>query len=829
MSLSCKHVVLLTFIFQCYTHRHLGWKINVLDECDEVEGEESRVIEKITLPDDLQSEESIQVHTRASPDNVIDPRKKVGKIINTKTNYDNFSSISGLTGEVFNQDRNQLYAKEQEFELPMSNIHIKEVIQTVEDIESKLKDEIKRNTSTMKPLGQYQVHEDVKESFTQEQPVREDDEYTVETAKVPESYFLPPNQKPLTLQTVLRPNGPKPSGNMRPPFRRPVPPEIKLRRPPPMFQKNNGYPLPMPNHQNHHGPHTMQKKPQKYPNNRLPPNMNMNRPHMGNSPPMKPMPPLHSKPQFNQGSQKYHGPKLSGPVQSIILGKPIPGNIQMPLPTKSQTLSLGQTDMIANQIVKSQITLPGAITTTGQNSFDTISQHGFDTIIQHSFDSIGQHNSPQTYQKPGHGQIILGKPMDNPIPLDQQMIQNKPQIIKTPPPPQNNPSTTLRIKLSNEHQQYNEIKSSDFIGESQESSTLHPAINTGFKPDSIVVESGFKPIIREPLMAGVDRIADGYETNSNRREDTDVEEDYEESPQNIVTNHAFSSDQITQSFEPMFIPSPEDHMLPTIPTNDKTKEVFPKNHAKEDRPHPIYVKTESELNALFSKKNMEKEVPDMMMESDRVSPHYLPPDPKLPKEHSQKLSNEPTFTTYDGKTVSAATLISIPDVNKTMNKLFSSKLPANTALLLRTPQFGPFKGEIPPPVDDSIAKDSAKLPDTRTTKLKLVNFNMPDKIDLDDLKADGSEIHEVTSKIEPEEGEEEEYEDEEEETKKRRKRESKTTQFERGEVEPVHTNGHSLVKSQINYDQVNSATAVRNQRLFWTTQIVLLTLLTKVF
>lgn len=815
-------------MFQCYTHRHLGWKINVLDECDEVDGEESRVIEKIALPDDLQSEESIQVHTRVSPENVIDPRKKVGKIINTKTNYDNFSTISSLTGEVFSQDRNQLYAKEQEFELPLSNVQIKEVIQTVENIESKIKDDMQRDTSTIKPLGQYQVHEDVKESYTQEQPIREDDEYIIETGKVPETYFLPPNQKPLTLQSVLRPNGPKPSGNMRPPFRRPVPPEIKLRRPPPMYQKNNnGYPLPMPNHQNHHGPHTMQKKPQKYPNNRLPPNM---RPPMNNIPPMKSMPPLHSKPQFNQGPQKHQGPKITSNVQSIILGKPNPGNIQMPLPTKSQTLSLGQTDIIANQVVKSHITLPGAIGTVGHQNFDIVPHHSFDTIVQHSLDSIAQHNTPQKYLKPGQvGQIILGKPMDNPIPLDQQMIQNNLQIIKAPPtaPPQYYPSTTLRIKLSNEHQKYNEIQSSDFIGESQESSTLHPAINTGFKPDSIVVESGFKPIIREPLMAAEDRIADGYETNSNRREDTDVEEDYEESPQ-IITNHAFPSDKITQSFEPMFIPSPEDHILPTIPTNDKTKEVFPKNHAKVDRPHPVYVKTESELNVLFSKKNMEKEVPDMLMESDKVSPHYLPPDPKLPKEHSQKLSNEQTFTTYDGKTVSADTLTSVPDVNKTMQKLFSSKLPANTALLLRTPQFGPFKGEIPPPVDDQIAKDSAELSNMRTTKLKLVNVNMPDKVVLDDLKADGSEIHEVTEKVETGE-EEEEYDDEEDDTKKRRKRESKATQFERGEVEPVHTNGHSLVKNQINYDEVNSATAVRYQSLFWTTQIVLLTLLMKVF
>lgn len=777
-------------MFQCFTHRHLGWKINVLDECDEAEGEESRVIESVVLPplpEDLGGEESVQVHSRLAPDNSLDQRKKLEKIINTKHNYDNFSSTSGLTGEVFEQeDRNQLYAKEQEFELPISQVQIEEVIQAVENIESKMNNDARNNVS-LKPLNQYQVHEEVKEMFVPEQPIREDEEYIVETGKVPETYFLPPNQKPLTLQSVLRPNGPKQNGqHMRPPFRRPAPPEIKMRRPPqPMFQKVNGYPLPMPNG---HGPHAMQKKPQKYPSNRLPPNMN--RPISGNVPPMKSMPSLYPKPLFNQ-IQHRQPPKPNGPMQSIVLGKPVNINTQIPLPTQSQMLSLGQTDIIANQVVKSQITLPGSI------------------------DAIAQHSSPQTYQT---GQIILGKPMEHPMPLDQQMIQTKPQTIRTPPtpPPHYFHSTTHRIKLSHHHHAQNEIKSSDFIGEFSDSSSVLPALNTGFKPDSIVVESGFKPIIREPLMAVEDRIAE-YEgnPNSNRREDTDVEEDYEESPQ--VINHAYPSEKMTETFEPMFIPSPEDHLLPT---NDRTKEVFPKNHAKEDRPHPVYVKTESELNALFSKKNMNKNVPDMVMESDKVSPHYLPPDPKFPKEHSQKLSSEQTFTTYDGKTVSAATLTSVPDVNKPTSKIFSSKLPANTELLLKSPQFGPFKGEIPPPVSAHIAKDSElKLPDinSKTTKLELVNLHRTDKVNVDDLKADESEKHEISVKPDDiDEGNEEEYEDDDDDEesqdesqnlKKRNKRESKAAQFEKGEVEQVHTNGHSLTRNQIDFEEkvTNSA------------------------
>lgn len=873
----------MCILLQCFTHRHLGWKINVLDECDDTEAAESRVVETLALPDDMQSEESVQVQTRLTPDkNFLDERKKLQKIINTKTNYDDFSSFkgdTGLTGEVYPQSEAQ-YG--QEYELPISKGQIKEVIQAVETLENKMKDDMKRN------ISQYQVHEEIKDTFVSEQPVREDDEYFVEAGKVPDNYFLPPNQKPLTLQSVLRPSGPNKPQNMRPPFRRPAPPEIKLRRPPPptKFHKvNSGYPLLMPNHHNNmHGPPKKQPPPKFNPNrpsqnmNRQPPDMNrphidMNRPQLDMNrpplnmdrptlpinrgtpvPPMKPMPTHHqSKPSYSQITKLL--PKVpSSPIsqmQTIIMGKPSLTQPTLPLPVQGQTLNLGQTDIIANHVVKSQIMLPG------------------------SNDAIAQHSTIQTYlNKPG--QIILGKPMDNPMPLDQQMIPTKQYGIQSQSTPmpvfiQSTQTQTVNLQPDNEQQSQNEIKSSDFIGESTDGSSIQPAVNTGFKPDSIVVESGFKPIIREPLMAAEDRIADEYDYNgSNRREDTDVEEDYEESPQFISNNPIYPSDRLTETFEPMFIPSPEDHLLPT---EDRTKEIFPKNHAKEDRPHPVYVKSESRLNALFSKNNMEKEVPsdlmmeqdsispqylppelaptkeskrkttktpltkkstekeattDLIMESDRISPQYLPPDPKLPKEHSQKLSSDQTFTTYDGKTVSAATLTSVPDGKPA--KLFSAKLPANTEQLLKTPQFGPFKGEIPPPVDEHIKTD-AKNPMTQTTLLKLVNIQKSENTKTSDLKTEASEVvTEVNKNYEPEEYDDtEEYEDDEEDIRedRRLRRDTQTTQFEKGEIQEVPTNGHSKPVSQVEFETAAQTSAASNIRLYWMTHIVLLTICMK--
>uniref|UniRef100_A0A2H1W7M3 SFRICE_013523 n=1 Tax=Spodoptera frugiperda TaxID=7108 RepID=A0A2H1W7M3_SPOFR len=778
-----------TVYYQCFTHRHLGWKINVLDECDARDADESRVVEHAVLPpapphSDLRGEESVQ-------------------------------SDGGLTGEVYPETDKTPFKKRQEYsELPISKVQIKEVIQTVEKLESKMKDDMKANATR----PQYQVHEDAQEHpFVAEQPYREDDEYFFEAGKMPENYFLPVNnQKPLTLQTVLRPTPQKPN---RPPFRRPVPPEIKLRRPP--YQKGNnnvGYPLSLPNHHGSFGP--LKKLPAKFNQNRLQTNMNRPPPMPGVTQ-MKTMPPQHqNKPNHNVlGPKQNPGPPLfskmpNGPVQAIVMGKPSPNNIQLPPPMPSQTLNLGQTDIIANQVVKSQIMLP-----PGSN------------------DAIAQHSNVQPYlNKPG--QIILGKPMDNPMPLDQQMIPTKQQGMRSPPTPApvlyQSTSSIPSKRQEKPQQSHNEIQSSDFMGESPDRSTIPPAVNTGFRPDSIVVESGFKPIIREPLMAGEDRITD-FEESVNRREDTDVDEDYGDAPQSIQSsNHQYPpSDKVTETFEPMFIPSPPDHLLPT---SDRTKEVFPANHAKEDRPHPVYLKNITQLEDLFSKKNVEREVStDLMMDSDRISPHYLPPDPKLPKEHSQKLSSssDQTFTTYDGKTVSAATLTTLTSVSegpKAPPKLFSAKLPANYEQLLKTPQFGPFKGEIPPPVAAHINKEAQESTTVNTANAKTTHLKLVNKDKHDDLHAQGSQKVGVTEKLPQfEEVFDQEYEEDDgeadEDRKLRERRDTKATQFEMGHIEEVQTNGHSMPKNQVDFEnEKHAAAAAPTLRLYWMTHVLWLAL-----
>ncbi|CAH1641352.1 unnamed protein product [Spodoptera littoralis] len=298
-----------TVYYQCFTHRHLGWKINVLDDCD-ARADESRLVQLAVPAPGLRGDESVQVPVRLTPErNFLDDRRKLQKIINTKPNYDDFSrykSDAGLTGEVYPETDKTPFKKRQEYsELPISKVQIKEVIQAVETLESKMKDDLKTNATR----SQYQVHEDAQEHpFVAEQPYREDDEYFFEAGKMPENYFLPVNnQKPLTLQTVLRPT---PQKSNRPPFRRPVPPEIKLRRPP--YQKGNnvGYPLSLPNHHAAFGP--LKKLPAKFNQNRL--QTNMNRP-----PPMPGVTQMKTVPSQHQNKPNYNalGPKQNPALHSF--------------------------------------------------------------------------------------------------------------------------------------------------------------------------------------------------------------------------------------------------------------------------------------------------------------------------------------------------------------------------------------------------------------------------------------------------------------------------------------------------------------------------------
>ncbi|XP_015430198.1 PREDICTED: protein Skeletor, isoforms B/C-like [Dufourea novaeangliae] len=205
---------------------------------------------------------------------------------------------------------------------------------------------------------------------------------------------------------------------------------------------------------------------------------------------------------------------------------------------------------------------------------------------------------------------------------------------------------------------------------------MKPARNTGFNPDSIVIEGGFKPIIKT-----VDRIEDVAQRRiteqAEQKDDTLVQE---------ATNH-----RPIDNFEPVFIPSPP---VPTVDTMKKPKK-----------------KTTGTV------KSRPGETEDMEMAADRSNAYYLPPvSSTIPNEY-QSSSSSGVLITFDGKRLKDTGLArSISGIDERSSGRLS------TDVLSRTPQFRRFKGELPPPIPEEIRSDKNQSEKRRppNTKLTLV-------------------------------------------------------------------------------------------------------------
>ncbi|XP_070063130.1 protein Skeletor, isoforms B/C isoform X1 [Drosophila virilis] len=106
----------------------------------------------------------------------------------------------------------------------------------------------------------------------------------------------------------------------------------------------------------------------------------------------------------------------------------------------------------------------------------------------------------------------------------------------------------------------------------QQIASMRPAINQGFKPDSVVVESGFRPIVRNDGN-GVQLPPELIDQVAHRREDPGTEIDEVMETDTLFLTAQQGSD--TQSFEPMFIPSPLDSTNATMLALKTVQEVEP--------------------------------------------------------------------------------------------------------------------------------------------------------------------------------------------------------------------------------------------------------------
>jgi len=181
---------------------------------------------------------------------------------------------------------------------------------------------------------------------------------------------------------------------------------------------------------------------------------------------------------------------------------------------------------------------------------------------------------------------------------------------------------------------------------------LKPARNTGFDPDSIVIESGFKPIIRNT----VDR------------------EDFAQKRISSATtawrDDKNSNYRTIDEFSPVFVPS--------LPVTTSTN-VDGKKRRKKISP--------SRISSRFDSPD------DMEMAADhRLDTYYLPPIANTRAEELPPVPSSGVLITYDGKKLkdSSGLARSLIDVeHRSRDRLTSD-------ILSRTPQFGKFQGDLPP-------------------------------------------------------------------------------------------------------------------------------------
>ncbi|KAH8267320.1 hypothetical protein KR018_006886 [Drosophila ironensis] len=292
----------------------------------------------------------------------------------------------------------------------------------------------------------------------------------------------------------------------------------------------------------------------------------------------------------------------------------------------------------------------------------------------------------------------------------------------------------------------------------EEIASMRPAVNQGFKPDTVIVESGFRPILKTDG-SGVQLPKEIIDQVAHRREDpgTEIDEVMETDTLFLTAQQGGSE---TQSFEPMFIPSPLDstnaskmlekvkskgtsptasalrlpsaalkHALP--PASElkkplKVEELFGEEALREDEESDETTKKPSELASetststrrpepdfledLFGREGPEEEelyADEMEQETEaddrmaaaaeRIDTYYLPPDNrKIP--HASLPSG--ALYTFDGKSVVDSSLVLPPKLDapeRAGNVRHSTPfgLTPLEQLVRTTPQFGAYRGELP--------------------------------------------------------------------------------------------------------------------------------------
>ncbi|XP_053947479.1 protein Skeletor, isoforms D/E isoform X1 [Anastrepha ludens] len=459
-----------------------------------------------------------------------------------------------------------------------------------------------------------------------------------------------------------------------------------------------------------------------------------------------------TKPVLPQQLQrKPHFPIQPIPQPSVIVShyrKPVPGLLkpflkEKPLPLQSiaaSVLLLGQPTTLGGLRKTDPVLMhpkPNSIIPVPY--IDVVPQESIQTYIFTNKENISGNGSDENKQK--LFQLSL---------LPNQLLEQAEPVS----------AATDTIK-----QQF-DIKDVKENPSSLQIATMKPAINNGFKPDSVVVESGFRPILRSDGGAQPPTI----EQVAHRREDPGSEID-----EVMETDTLFLTAQKetqTQNFEPMFIPSPPDSTnvtviirniassssnpelnvldstisakMPTVAklrnatieeilselddehlvdavtskfgeivTNIPTKEddKATNESSSERRNESDNNKTVSELyveDSLSEMEEIDNEDDREAQAAERIDTYYLPPDNrKIP--HASLPSG--AVVTFDGKSIVDGNLVLPPKLEilqEASSRRQAHGLSQIEQLIRSTPQVRPFRGEIPQPVVEFLSNERTR-------------------------------------------------------------------------------------------------------------------------
>lgn len=609
-----------TVYYQCFTHRHLGWKINVMDECEETLASE---LDEVYADPDSDNDEGIDAEPSIRHETKIQPAE----------NY------------FFSSDRELLKNHNMNGVPPKLNIQlhgsgemnklISSGIRAAEELEKQV-----RATSNLSSLNL--------DEMNQGEQIPELSQSSVDI-KIPNSHNVQANP-------------------------------------------DSGFPLYVKPGQN-----GQYLRPAKVPMRRYPSQIVERRP-MSNRPPRPFILPQPS--MLVNHYKQYSGPPNSGPGNS----RPYRKKLNKPI------MILGEPEGIKQYSFRPQSYNIDPAEMKNYSPKQYQHHHG-DHLEMNNYPSRPHlhHEEPPQETKnypPRHNEFANKFPLRQPpqsvpfpdhIPNGYMKKPDKPVVY----PHHQKPPVQKVIPLKEPENAYSNVHYSESVDQPEggrQHPTFRPASNTGFKPHSVIVESGFRPIVNRRNEGEEENRSEHQSRNDQqrRRSDIDIISEIDEAIESDAL--MINSEEPNRSFEPMFIPSPRDDV--TAGKNNKTKTKNEEEQQTNKQKPGIKKRKPIDLGDMDFEDGEDK----MAVAAERLDTFYLPPDNRKPPPSNDNYP-EGTVVTYDGKAVLDTSLINSAPMND-LNLVYHSGLTKTEHLVRNTPQFGPFKGEIPPPISDFVSPDS---------------------------------------------------------------------------------------------------------------------------